>query len=303
MIMGKNQHAFITYILVILFLVILISGCQKSGTNPTSPNVDAPVNSNTNNGIPSENSPSLQGNVPFNLIVAEKENVSYFLSHDGDRSGYLVDTGLYRQGINESTAVRLAIGQIKNPQTAGDYVYYLMDKKKLCRVNAQESNPKQEVVLEGVTLYSLYDHWAFYWNKSDSSLYRMDLVGTEATPQKIAGFADLDSLTARGDFILAIERETVRDSQKVVTTAKVWKLSVDGSKKDLLMSDEYYKISYIQSYQDQIYYLEDNIIWRINIAGDAEGKKEEVFLNGAWRSIEDYVEEIHRVQASKGLKL
>lgn len=408
MIIRRIHHSFIaiTCILVILSLVFVVSGCQKTGMNSTNPNSNTPSDLNVNYEIPSENNPALQGNVSLNAIVVEKDSNRYFLSHDGDRSGYLVDTGLYRQGIDEPSAVRLAIGQIEYPQTSGDYVYYLVDKNKLCRMNANDSNPKQEVILDGVSLYSLYGHWVFCWNKNDSYLYRLDLANSGAKPQKIAEFADLDSLIARGDFILAVERETVRESQKVTTTAKIWKLSADGAKKDLLMSEEYYKVSSIQPYQNSVYYLKDYSIQRINItsgnsekvytsdgtkiqafkiynnriyaeeysstekhiytsinlygkdkryiftyhspvttpgaeingalenmnihdfditrnyliltgssyyigeilttripiAGEAETKKEEVFFNGAWRSIKDYVKEADRVLTSKGLK-
>jgi hypothetical protein len=270
---------------VILSLVLVVSGCQKTGTNPANLNSNTSSNSTENNQISSEDNPALQGNVPLNSIVAEKDSHRYFLSHDGDRAGYLVDTSLYRQGINESSAVRLAIGQIEYLQTAGDYVYYLKQGEanvyhlmQLCRINTKTANPKEEIVKEDVNLYSLYDHWAFYWDKKDSSLYRLDLATHGAKPQKIAEFADLDSLIARGDFILVIERETVRKPQKIITTSKIWKLSADGSKKDLLMSEDYYKVSFIQPYQDSVYFVKDYSIQRINITG---GNSEKVYTPDA----------------------
>lgn len=106
----------------------------------------------------------------------------FFLSHDGDRMDYLTRTGLYFQSVNSSTAKRLVYDYIESPQVAGDFVYYLKDKNQLCRVNANTKKPKEEIVQQGVYLYSIYDHWVYYWNKNDTFLYRLDLSNIKSAP-------------------------------------------------------------------------------------------------------------------------
>jgi hypothetical protein len=403
----RNWQVFI-YIMLIFTLTFGAIGCQNSDKGQTAVNSN---NSGSNTAAPQENDENLQGNIlPGDLMrtsnVVEKGNTRYFLSRDGDRSNYLTDTGLYLQSIEDTAAKRLVYDDIQNPQIAGDFVYYLNDKNQLCRVNAKAKEPKQEIVLQGVYLYSLYDHWVYYWNKSDTFLYRLDLSNIQSAPQKMTEFKELDTLIARGDYILAVERNTERSPQKINSIYQAWKLSPDGSKKDLFLSIPQSEPNLIQPYKDQFYYLQSNIIWCINsseknkkqvytpenskitsfivydnriyteeftdkdphmyasvdlqgkdkrfiftyrspvdtlgsavngtmdtmsiyrfnvtrdylfltgpsyyigeilttripIAGKAEDKEEEVFFNGAWRSIEDYVEEVDRVLASKGLK-
>ncbi|MCB8818093.1 DUF5050 domain-containing protein [Desulfosporosinus shakirovi] len=403
----RNRQIFSIYIMLIFTLIFGAIGCQNSGQGQTASNSN---NSGSNTAAPQENDENLQGNIPGNLIrnsyVVEKGDTRYFLSRDGDRSNYLTHTGLYLQSVDDNAAKRLIYDYIRNPQIAGDFVYYLSDKNQLCRVNTKTKEPKQEIIQQGVYLYSLYDHWVYYWNKSDTFLYRLDLSNIQSAPQKMTESKEMDTLIARGDYILAVERNTERSSQNVNSTFQAWKLSLDGTKKDLFLSIPQSEPNLIQPHKDQLYYLQSNIIWctnssgknkkqvyspenskityfiiydnriyteeftdkdrhtyvsvdlqgkdkrliftyrspidtngstvngtmddmtiynfnvtrdylfltgasyyhgeilttRLPIAGDAEGKKEEVFLNGAWRSIEDYVEEIDRVLVSKGLK-
>lgn len=361
---------------------------------------------------PPENDERLQGNIPGNVlgvyntsIVVERGDMRFFLSRDGNRKDYQKLTGLYGQGVGDTAAERIAYGYIENPQMLGDFVYYrdYYKKDQLNRVNVKAEEPRPEIVLEGVRLFSLYDHWVYYWNKDDTFVYRLDLTDAQATPQKLAGFADLASLMTRGDFILIVERDFKRSAQRVETTNLVWKISPDGLKKDILIRLPASGGNFVQPYQDRLYYLQDNKIWRMDftgeykaqvvtpdsskidsfivydkriymeeynytyphmytsvdleggdkrhiftyrspegpddsfngvidgmhiigfnvtrdylfiggysyyhgeflttrvpIAGDAERKEEEVFFNGAWGSIGDYIKEIRRVQAFQG---
>lgn len=77
-------------------------------------------------------------------------------------------------------------------------------------------------------------------------------------------FKELNSLMARGDFILVVERVIERSPQKVNTILKAWKLALDGSIKYLFLSTPHSSPDLIQLYGDQIYYEEDNTIWSIN---------------------------------------
>jgi len=396
-----------TALVIVLFVLFFeIIGCSNTKSLSNSKNLLSEERSST------QNQESLQGNTLGNLVgasyrdsvVAEKENWLYFISHDGDRSQYLTRTGLYRQETDQTTAKRLVYDYIECPQTSGDFIYYL-NKQQLCRLNGKTEGEKQEIIAEGVDLYSIYDHWVYYWSKKDGCLYRLDLKDP-APPRRLAEFNDLDTLASRGDFILAVERNLQISSQKVDNTLNVWQLSPDGSAQDLLITIPCLGENYIQPYGNRIYYLQDNIIWSVdlgwknkqqaylpdsskissfivyknriyteeypnntyqisylslnlegkdrkllfayqgpegdnpdlngvlekmsifgfNVAGDylfhtgssfylseilttripiggtAEGKTEEVFFNGAWRSIKDYVEEADRVLASKGLK-
>ncbi|MGE5630982.1 MAG: DUF5050 domain-containing protein [Caulobacteraceae bacterium] len=399
---------------VLLLLVVMI-GVYVWYTNMTKNQAGNPVGEGSmqNKSAPQENDDRLQSNIPGNLlganttsIVVEREGMRYFLSRDGDRADYQKLTGLYRQGVGDITAERIAYGYIENPQVLGNFVYYRGYYKddRLYRVDISAEEPKQEIVAEGVSLYSLYDHWVYYWNKSDTYMYRLDLADAQAIPQKLVNFGDLASLVARGDFILGVERDINRSAQRVETSILVWRLSPDGLKKDILISIPTLRANFVQPYHDRIYYLQDNKIWRIDlagenkeqvytpddfkirsfiiydnriyteeysykyphiyasvnleggdkwhiftyrspggpedpfnsvmdgmhiigfnvtqeylfiggyssyngeflttrvlIAGDAEGKEEEVFFNGTWGSIWDYIKEIRRVQALKGL--
>jgi len=264
----RNRQIFIIYIMLIFTLIFGVIGCQNSDKGQTATNSN---NSGSNTAAPQENDENLQGNIPGNLIrtsnVVEKGDTRYFLSRDGDRSNYLTHTGLYLQSVNDTAAKRLVYDYIQNPQIVGEFVYYLNDKNQLCRVNAKTKEPKQEIVLQGVYLYSLYDHWVYYWNKSDTFLYRLDLSNIQSAPQKMTEFKELDTLIARGDYILAVERNTERSSQKVNSTFQAWKLSPDGSKKDLFLSIPQSEPNLIQPYKDQIYFLQTNVIWCVNSSG------------------------------------
>lgn len=84
-----------------------------------------------------------------------------------------------------------------------------------------------------------YCNRVYYWNECDTYLYRLDLMDIKNVPFKIVAFKKLNALIARGDFILAVDRFREGDPQKATTTIRIWKLSPDGSKKDLLMSDNW----------------------------------------------------------------
>lgn len=216
-----------------------------------------------------KNNENLQGSIlPGNFagknVVLEKGSIRFFLSHDGDRMDYLTRTGLYFQSVNSSVAKRLVYDYIESPQVAGDFVYYIKDKNKLCRINTNTKKPKEEIVQQEVNLYSIYDRWVYYWNKNDTFLYRLDLSNIKSAPKKIVEFKELNSLMARGDFILVVERVIERSPQKVNTILKAWKLALDGSTKYLFLSTPHSSPDLIQPYGNYIYYEENNTIWSIN---------------------------------------
>jgi hypothetical protein len=267
---NRLKNRLIFYITLIFTLIFGIIGCQNSdkGQYAEYANGQRPQEA-----APQKNDESLQGNIPENSVVVEKGNMRYFLSRDGDRSDYQIHVGLYSQEINDTNAERLIYDFMEKPQLAGDFVYFLSYSHQLRRVNVKAAKPPGGIVAMEVKLYSLYDHWAYYWNESDTYLYRIDLTDIKDTPQKIGEFKKLIYLIARGDFVLAVNSFREEVPQKSNTTIQVWKLSPDGRKKDLVMSNPgSLSVQFIQPYQDHIYYLEDNIIWRINIMGEDKEK-------------------------------
>lgn len=283
--MNKYRLNVIISITLIFALISGITGCQQANKDQTAtymkntePNITvlpengaATLPENNSQALP-KNDENLQGsNAPTNMLahsntVAERGDTRYFLSRDGDRSGYLTKTGLYLQGVNDTDAKRLVYDYIDNLQVAGDFVYYLKDRNQLFRINAKTEEPEPEFVQQGVDIYSLYDHWAYYWNKNDTFLYRLDLSNIQSAPEKMAELKQLDTLAARGDYVLAVERYRDTSSQKVVSTFRAWKFYPDGTK-EVVLNIPQNQANLIQPYGDQIYYLEGNTIWCMDSSG------------------------------------
>lgn len=248
--------------MILVSVIILGSGCTKGP-------------------VTQENDETLQGNtlgnlVTLNCMVAEKGNTHYFIYYLA--GGPDESTAIYSQGLDDTLAKTLVTNEdsIALPQVSGDFVYYLSIGKGLCRINTQVQQAKEEVVAQSAGRYSIYDHWAYFWNGAEDSLYCMDLTDIKNPPPKIAEFpdADLDILAARGDFILAVA--TLGSPQQRNKSTQIWKLSPDGEKKELLMTMPNWDETYIQPYKDHLYYYQDSVIWRTNLEGE---NKEQVYTS------------------------
>ncbi len=279
---NKKQSSKIKIIGITLTLIIILGvSCAKLPV--TQENKQKPHDNNLGNTIPvaQENVENLQGNILGNLVVrnsmvAEKGDTHYFIYYIAGSSDE--STALYSQGLNDTLAKTLVTNEtsIILPQVSGDFVYYLINGKGLCRINTKALEAKEEVVAQSAGRYSIYDHWAYFWNETEDSLYYMDLMDIMAPPRKIAEFpdSDLDILVARGDFILAVAKFG-SPMQKNMST-QIWKLSPDGEKKELLMTTSNWNDTYIQPYQNHIYYYQDNAIWLTSLEGE---NKEQVYTS------------------------
>lgn len=267
--------------MVLTLSIILGVSCTKFPV--TEENGQKPHDNNRGNTIPvaQENVENLQGNTLGNLVirnsmVVQKGNMHYFIYYIA--GGPDESTALYSQRLDDTLAKTLVTneGSIVLPQVSGDFVYYLSSGKGLCRINTKAREAKEEVVVQSAGRYSIYDHWAYFWNGTEDSLYYMDLTDIKNPPRKIAEFpdSDLDILAARGDFILAVAK--LGSPLQGNTSTQIWKLSPDGEKKELLMTKPNWDNAYIQPYKNHIYYYQDNAIWRTNLEGE---NKEQVYTS------------------------
>lgn len=275
-----------TVIGMLIILLVLGAGCHRGNPIP----------------VTQENVENLQGNILGNLtidncMVVEKEDTHYFINSIAGSSDE--STAIYSQGPDDKLAKTRVTNEnsIGWPQVSGDFVYYLSRGKELCRIDTQAQEAKEEVVAPSAGRYSIYDHWAYFWNGTENSLNYIDLLDINNPPQKIAEFPDagLDILAVRGDFILVVTK--LGSPQQRNRSTQIWKLSPDGEKKELFMTTPNWDNTYIQPYKKHIYYYQDKAIWRTDL--DGENKVQVYTSNNDFNEFIVYVDRIFLVEGNE----